>query len=86
MKGAAKARIFHSVGQMTSREKAELVDVIPAGNTLGEGILWDARGERLWWTDIQERQLLRCEPNGHRLERFALPERLVVVWLRRKQR
>jgi sugar lactone lactonase YvrE len=65
-----------AAGTMTSSEIAELVDIIPAGNTLGEGILWDARGERLWWTDIQERQLLRCTPETHAVERFALPERL----------
>lgn len=55
---------------------AELVDIIAVGNTLGEGVLWDADRARLWWTDIQERQLLRYDPATRALERFALPERL----------
>jgi sugar lactone lactonase YvrE len=55
---------------------AELVDVIPVKNTLGEGVLWDARRARVWWTDIQERRLFRYDPTGRTLERFRLPERL----------
>jgi sugar lactone lactonase YvrE len=55
---------------------AELVEVIPVGNTLGEGVLWDVRRQRLWWTDIQERLLFRYDPERRALEQFALPERL----------
>src|SRR5580693_59044 len=55
---------------------AELVDVIAVKNTLGEGVLWDAQTERLWWTDIQERRLFCYAPATRALEQFALPERL----------
>jgi sugar lactone lactonase YvrE len=61
---------------MTSAAIAELIDIIPAGNTLGEGVLWDPAAERLWWTDIQERRLFRYDPASRALERFKLPERL----------
>jgi len=56
--------------------KAELVEIIPVGNTLGEGVSWDAMEERLWWTDIQERCLYRYDPRTSSLKRYEVPERL----------
>jgi L-arabinonolactonase len=61
---------------MTTTVTAELVDIIVVGNTLGEGIVWDPVGQRVWWTDIQERRLFRYAPQTRTLERFELPERL----------
>ena len=61
---------------MTTAGTAELIDIVPVGNTLGEGVLWDPAGERVWWTDIQERRLFRYDPQRRALERFDLPERL----------
>jgi sugar lactone lactonase YvrE len=55
---------------------AELVDVVAVANTLGEGVSWDALGQRVWWTDIQERRLFRYDPVRRALQRFDLPERL----------
>jgi sugar lactone lactonase YvrE len=60
--------------QKTSTPK--LIDIISAGNTLGEGISWEPLEQRVWWTDIQERKLFRCDPLTHALESFELPERL----------
>ncbi len=59
---------------MARSNAIELVDIVPVGNTLGEGILWD--GTRAWWTDIQERRLFRYDPRTRRTESFGLPERL----------
>ena len=56
--------------------RATLVQVLEVGNTLGEGVLWDEIGQRVWWTDIQERLLYRYHPVQDILEKFALPERL----------
>jgi L-arabinonolactonase len=56
--------------------RATLVDVVEVGNTLGEGVLWDDIGRRVWWTDIQGRLLYRYEPVKGTLEKFPLPERL----------
>jgi sugar lactone lactonase YvrE len=52
------------------------VDIVQAGNTLGEGVLWDSAGGRAWWTDIQEKRLLRYAPATGAIETFDLPERL----------
>jgi sugar lactone lactonase YvrE len=54
----------------------ELVDTIPARNTLGEGIQWDAATRSAWWTDIQEKTLCRYDWTARKLERFAMPERV----------
>ena len=56
--------------------RATLVDVIEVGNSLGEGVLWDDIGQRVWWTDIQKQMLFRYEPVKGALEKFELPERL----------
>ena len=61
---------------MATGNNYQLVDIVHVGNTLGEGVLWDALGQRAWWTDIQERQLFRYDPVLRVLERFELPERL----------
>jgi L-arabinonolactonase len=61
---------------MSIANHADLVDVISVGNTLGEGVLWDPIGERVWWTDIQERRLFRYDPLNRALQTFELPERL----------
>lgn len=52
------------------------VETIRAGNTLGEGIQWDAATRAAWWTDIQERKLLRYDPATKDLKTFAMPERV----------
>ncbi len=31
--------------------RASLVGIVEVGNTLGEGVLWDDVGGRVWWTD-----------------------------------
>jgi L-arabinonolactonase len=52
------------------------LEIIPAGNTLGEGILWDSRREVLWWTDIQRRRLHRYLPGFGATEVLETPERV----------
>jgi L-arabinonolactonase len=61
---------------MTKTSSPKLTDIISVGNTLGEGISWEPAGERVWWTDIQERKLFRYDPISRTLESFELPERL----------
>lgn len=56
--------------------RAELVDVVEVGNTLGEGVVWNPETEMLWWTDIQSSILYRYEPATRRLASFETPERL----------
>jgi L-arabinonolactonase len=54
----------------------ELIDTIHIGNTLGEGVQWDAPGQALWWTDIQERRLHRYDWATKALETLPAPERI----------
>ena len=54
----------------------ELVDMLPVQNILGEGVLWNARSARLWWTDIEGRRLFRYDPAARGLDEIATPERL----------
>jgi sugar lactone lactonase YvrE len=54
----------------------ELVATIPAHCVLGEGPVWDGRIGALWFTDIQQAQLLRLDWPSKELTRFPLPERL----------
>jgi sugar lactone lactonase YvrE len=61
---------------MMTRMKIELIDSIPAANTLGENVLWDDAQSCLWWTDIEARQLLRHDPATQTTQRFEVPERL----------
>ena len=55
---------------------AELVDVVAVRNILGEGVLWNRRTARLWWTDIQARCLFCYDPISRALDKIATPERL----------
>lgn len=54
----------------------ELIASIPSQCTLGEGAVWDSRAQSLWFTDIQERQLLRLDWPSRELARYDLAERL----------
>lgn len=56
--------------------RAQLVDIVGVGNTLGESVSWDPTTGQLWWTDIQERRLYRYDPRSGSLATFELPERL----------
>jgi L-arabinonolactonase len=77
--GASPARLEAFTAEsidMSTAKSAELVDIISVGNTLGEGVSWDPIGERVWWTDVQERLLYRYDPLQGALKSFGLPERL----------
>ena len=52
------------------------IGTIPVGNTLGEGVLWDAASQTLWWTDIHERKLYRHDYRTRVTEMLPTPERL----------
>jgi L-arabinonolactonase len=45
-------------------------------NVLGEGILWDARRQVLWWTDIMSRRLYRYDWSRASTRILDMPERV----------
>jgi L-arabinonolactonase len=55
--------------------------VVDGRNTLGEGIIWDDRGGRLFWTDIESSELWSHVPATGALQRWPLPERLCSLAL-----
>lgn len=55
---------------------AEPAFIIPSQCVLAEGPVWDDAQGCLWFTDIQQSQLLCWHHAEQRLERIALPERL----------
>lgn len=61
--------------------QAKLVAIIPSQCVLGEGPVWDERRQVLWFTDIQNAQLLRLDWETGELERFNMPERVGAVGL-----
>jgi len=54
--------------------RAELF--VDARCELGEGIIWDAGRACLWWTDIDGRQIWKCDPATRATERFTPPDRV----------
>jgi L-arabinonolactonase len=52
------------------------IDILASRNILGEGILWDSRRERLWWTDIQGRQLHTYNWSDAAMQVLDTPERV----------
>ena len=53
-----------------------LLKTLPVANALGEGVLWDDRGQAFYWTDILGRKLYRYQPDNDRLEQWDTPQRL----------
>ncbi len=54
---------------------------VPAGNTLGEGVLWCDREQVVYWTDIEQSQLWRYRPEDGAIARWPMPERLAALAL-----
>lgn len=52
-------------------------------NTLGEGVIWDANQQLLWWIDIQAKILYCYEFSLKKLEQWSTPERLCSLGLYR---
>jgi L-arabinonolactonase len=55
--------------------------VVDGRHVLGEGIVWDDRTGRLFWTDIERSELWSLRPESRELQRWPLPERLCSMAL-----
>jgi L-arabinonolactonase len=45
-------------------------------NTHGEGVLWDARSRRVWWTDIHGKKLWSFDPESGASTYYDMPARV----------
>ncbi len=54
---------------------------IPAGNQLGEGVVWDVRTQSLYWTDIPAARLWCWDTAANKTRTWSLPERLACFAL-----
>ncbi len=55
---------------------ARFIETIDVANVLGEGVLWRASDETLWWTDIQAKELYCLDWRTQEIKVFSTPERL----------
>jgi L-arabinonolactonase len=51
-------------------------EILRVGALLGEGILWDSRRQRLWWTDIHGKRLHRYDWATRALGALEAPDRI----------
>lgn len=49
------------------------------GATLGEGVLWDAARQQVWFVDIKGRRLHRCAPDGSERRSWDAPGQVSFV-------
>ena len=61
---------------MSSLSNTRLVEVVDVGDRLGEGVLWRATDQSLWWTDILGRRVHRFDWKTKQLRTYPTPERL----------
>lgn len=57
----------------------ELIDTLEVHNELGEGVIWDAQSQVVWWTDIQQKRLYQYTPSSKQLRSWQTPERLACM-------
>ncbi len=61
---------------MRDSKNLKLIDIIPAGDTVGECVLWDQRSQALWWSDIQRSRLYRYDWQQRHCQLLPAPERV----------
>jgi D-xylonolactonase len=49
------------------------------GATLGEGVLWDAPGQRVWFVDIKGRRIHRCSHDGVERDSWDAPGQVSFI-------
>ena len=54
----------------------------PPACTLGEGVLWDPRSQRVYWVDILEKKLHSLTAAGTHLQSWSVPQQLTSIGLR----
>lgn len=59
-----------------AKQHMQPIAIIKAGNTLGEGIIWDDESQSIWWTDIEAKHLCSFDWRHQTMRRFPTVERL----------
>lgn len=54
----------------------KLIDTVDVSNTLGEGVIWHAKSESVWWTDIEQNKLYAYQIKQKKLAVYNTPYRL----------
>jgi len=54
----------------------DLIRTVEAGNTLGEGVLWNLHTQSAWWTDIEGKRLYEYSPGREKLQSWNTPYRV----------
>ena len=62
----------------------EPINVVAAQNTLGEGPLWNAKEQAIYWVDIEEKKIQRYYPDTKKFEIFSMPVRICLMAFRSK--
>jgi L-arabinonolactonase len=70
-----------SPSERKQMNQAELV--IDCGNVLGEGVTWNAAGERLHWVDIESSEMWTLDPASSEVSTHRAPERITCLAPRR---
>ena len=53
-----------------------LARIVPTGDQLGEGVVWDRRRGCFWWTDIQQKRLHRLDWASGEVHSLSVPYRI----------
>jgi len=61
---------------MSQVNVGSLIANLPMGNTLGEGIQWNADLQEIWWTDITGQAIYRHNPQSGKTTKVDMPERV----------
>jgi sugar lactone lactonase YvrE len=61
---------------MKTAKIGKLIKTIPCQCTLGEGVLWHADQQAIYWLDIEEAIIYRYYVVDETLEEFSLPQRI----------
>jgi len=62
-----------------------LRETIDVNNTLGEGVVWHAKSQSVWWTDIEQKKLYTYQVNQKELSTFNTPYRLCAFGFTKKE-
>lgn len=57
---------------------------VPCNNTLGEGPVWDAGEQRLYWIDSMAGEIWRCRADGSNISKWTLPAEIGSLALRQQ--